>query len=204
MILVASVAHVILQYCQTFGFPCLVWSRSKQGKTRMPAVSPPPEGSTTHFPLFFLKFASRCGFGVMHCLFHLNQSFKFTVFSKAFCSSFQMYCFFPWKVRVFFVRSEKKFIFLKFMQEIYIYTYLSVCLSFYLSIYLSIYLSMSMCLYIERSILSFPCETTTTCVQITRNVNMPHPAPTLQFRSITTCVQMTRNVNMPHPTPTLQ
>ena len=159
----------------------------------------------------------------MHCLFHLNQSFKFTVFSKAFCSSFQMYCFFPWKVRVFFVRSEKKFIFLKFMQEIYIYTYLSVCLSVYLSIYLcpcactSIYcLSMrdndNMCanyksmsrLYIERSILSFPCETTTTCVQITRNVNMPHPAPTLQFRSITTCVQMTRNVNMPHPTPTLQ
>ena len=70
-------------------------------KTRMPAVSPPPEGSTTDFPFFFVKFASRCGFGVMHCLFHLNQSFKFTVFSKAFCSSFQRYWFFPWKVRFF-------------------------------------------------------------------------------------------------------
>ena len=88
---------------------------------------------------FFKKFSSRCGFGVMHSLFHLNQSFKFTVFSKAFCSSFKMYCFFPWKVR-FFLRSEKskkKFIFLEFMQEIYIYTYLSI----------------SMCLYIDRSIL---------------------------------------------------
>ena len=68
----------------------------------------------------------------------------------------------------------------------------------------------------------------TTCVQITRNVNMltppqpfscvalqhvcklqgtptcPTPTPTLQLRSITTRVQITRNVNMPHPTPTLQ
>ena len=30
---------------------------------------------------------------------------------------------------------------------------------------------------------------------------MPHPTPTLQLRSITTCVLLTRNINMPHPTP---
>ena len=78
----------------------------------------------------------------MHSLFHLNQSFKFTVFSKAFCSSFKMYCFFHGKSG-FFLRSEKtkKFIFLEFMQEIYIYTYLSIYLPIYLSIYLPIYLS---------------------------------------------------------------
>ena len=30
---------------------------------------------------------------------------------------------------------------------------------------------------------------------------MPHPTSTLQLRSITTCVLLTRNINMPHPTP---
>jgi len=41
-------------------------------------------------------------------------------------------------------------------------------------------------------------------VHITTNVNMPHPTPTLQLRSIATCVHITTNVNKPHPTPTLQ
>ena len=103
------------------------------------------------FSLFPWKFASRCGFGVMHCLFHLNQSFKFTVFSKAFYSSFKMYCFFPWKVRLF-LRSEKK---MEFMQEIYIYTciyiyiYLYLFIYIYLYIYLSIYLSVYLSIYIH-------------------------------------------------------
>ena len=152
-----------------------------------------PRRVNESFLFVFLKFASRCGFGVIHYLFHLNQGFKFTSFSKAFCSSFQMYCFFPCKLRVFFKVRKKMIlcsrytythicIFIYMHISIYLSIYLSVYLSIYLPIYLSIYLfiylstylptylSISMCLYMERSILWCQCEKTTTCRMMNRLV----------------------------------
>ena len=97
---------------------------------------------------FFLKFASRCGFGVMHCLFHLNQGFKFTAFCKAFCSSFQICWFFPCKISFFFLRSEKKFVFYFYAVDIYIHAYIYIHIYIYIYMYLSFYLSIYLCMYV--------------------------------------------------------
>jgi hypothetical protein len=84
---------------------------------------------------------------VIHCLFHLNQGFKFTAFSKAFCSSFQMYWFFPYKLRVFFKVRKKNYFFFLILCSRYTYThiYIYMYISIYLFIYLSIYLYPCVC-----------------------------------------------------------
>ena len=108
----------------------------------MPAVSPPPEGSTTDFPFFFLEICFSLWFRSdalsvspepelqIHCVF---QSFLF-LFSNVLV--------FPWKVKFFLVRKEKVFFLEVYAGYIYTHIYLSICLclSVCLSIYLSIYL----------------------------------------------------------------
>ena len=104
-------------------------------KTRMPAVSPPPEGSTTDLPCFFwnllLAVVSEW-FTVcvspepelqIHCVF---QGFVF-FFSNVLVFSMQ--------TKVFFLRSEKKFIFWSSCSR---YTYTHTHIYIYLSIYIHV------------------------------------------------------------------
>ena len=80
---------------------------------------------------------------------------------------------------------------------IYIYIYLCIYLSIYLSIYPSTYITTNV--NVPHPTPTLQLRSIATCVHITTNVNMPHPTPTLQLRSIATCVHITTNTNMPHP-----
>ena len=101
-------------------------------KTRMPAVSPPPEGSTTDFP-FFCEICFSLWFRSDALSVSLEPELQIHSVFQGFLFLFSKVLVFSMESKVF-LKVRKKVYFLEFLQEIYIYTYLSIYLSIHPSI----------------------------------------------------------------------